>query len=130
MRIRKIRIWDFRILIFDCEKISALSAPLRSKGVLPLRRRASFAKAWPPKTFPRPSWLPPPAIVDDRLRGGIGPLEPTPAHPIQSLRELMEIRLRGGIRRPRTRRGGPDGSPSPRLRRILRGPTEAEVGVG
>ena len=28
----------------------------------------------------------------------IGPLRPSPAHPIQSLRELMEIRLRGGIR--------------------------------
>jgi len=26
---------------------------------------------WPPKTFPRPSWSPPPAIMDDRLRGGI-----------------------------------------------------------
>jgi hypothetical protein len=25
----------------------------------------------PPKTCPRPSWLPAPAIVGDRLRGGI-----------------------------------------------------------
>ena len=31
---------------------------------------------------------------------GLGPLKPSPAHPIQSLREGMDLRLRGGIGRP------------------------------
>ena len=52
---------------------------------------------WPPQTYPRPSRLPPPAVVDVRLRGGIGPLGPAPAHPCFPLRGRMVYRLRGGI---------------------------------
>jgi len=52
---------------------------------------------WPPKTYPRPFRLLVPRLIEFVLRTGIGPLRPAPAHSQMSLRDGVNVRLRGGI---------------------------------
>ena len=48
----------------------------------------------------------PPSLLTSRTREELGPLRPTPAHSQMSLRDGMDVRLRGGIRRAPEGGGG------------------------
>ena len=55
----------------------------------------------------------PATLRTSRTRAELGPLRPAPAHSQMSLRDGIDVRLRGGIRRAggiegRTNTGGPD----------------------
>ena len=47
----------------------------------------------------------PPSLLTSRTREELGPLRPTPALSQMSLRDGIDVRLRGGIRRVQSERG-------------------------